>query len=386
MRILHVVPTYLPATRYGGPIYSVHGLCKALVDNGCDVHVYTTNVDGPGNSDVPLGQPVDMDGVSVWYFPSTVLRRLYWSPELRKKLDRSVTEFDMVHLHSVFLWPTWAAARAARKWHVPYTVSPRGMLVYDLVRRKNRLIKQLWIKAIEQKNLEAAAFVHVTAELEMRELSKFPVKLKHMVNIPNGVDEPQGNHAGGLNRDVDDAIGQSPYVLFLGRLSWKKGLDRLLSVWHKDLGYRLVIAGNDEENYLDELQEKYCLTEDNGIYVIPRGVDGNDKEALYENASLFVLPSYSENFGNTVLEAMMHGTPVLVTAEVGAAEVVEAAGAGMVVKADELQVALETMIDNPGELKAMGERGRKYVSQSYSWKAVATDMVDAYRSCLGENS
>ena len=81
----------------------------------------------------------------------------------------------------------------------------------------------------------------------------------------------------------------------------------------------------------------------------------------------------------------MHGTPVLVTEEVGAAEVVKAAGAGMVVKAAELQVALETMIDNPNALKAMGERGRQYVSQSYSWKAVATDMVDAYRSCLGGN-
>ena len=77
MRILHVVPTYIPAYRYGGPIYSVHGLCKVLAAHGHDIHVFTTNVDGPNDSDVPLGTPVDMDGVKVWYFPSKHLRRLY---------------------------------------------------------------------------------------------------------------------------------------------------------------------------------------------------------------------------------------------------------------------------------------------------------------------
>ena len=69
LKLLHVVPTYLPATRYGGPIYSVHGLCKALAVRGHEVHVFTTNVDGPGDSAVPLGRPVDLDGVKVWYFP-----------------------------------------------------------------------------------------------------------------------------------------------------------------------------------------------------------------------------------------------------------------------------------------------------------------------------
>src|SRR6185295_8900770 len=122
MRLLHVVPTYFPAVRYGGPIHSVHGLCAALSARGNDVHVFTTNVDGAGDSNVPLGRPVTMNGVKVWYFPSSRFRRLYWSPPMRRALDAEVRGFDIVHLHSVFLWPTWAAARMARRAGVPYVL------------------------------------------------------------------------------------------------------------------------------------------------------------------------------------------------------------------------------------------------------------------------
>ncbi|MEZ5582503.1 MAG: glycosyltransferase [Candidatus Competibacteraceae bacterium] len=141
MRLLHVVPTYLPATRYGGPIYSVHGLCKALAARGHEVHVFTTNVDGPGDSDVPLTKPVRRDGVSIWYFPSRQLRRLYWSPPMAKALRKLMPGFDLVHLHSIFLWPTWMAARCARHCNVPYILAPRGMLVKELIQRKSSWIQ-----------------------------------------------------------------------------------------------------------------------------------------------------------------------------------------------------------------------------------------------------
>src|SRR5690242_1229236 len=111
MRILHVVPTYFPAVRYGGPIFAVHGLCRALVDLGHDVEVYTTNVDGSETSPVPVGEPVFLDGVQIRYFPSPLFRRLYWAPAMGEMLGRSVIGFDLIHLHSVFLWPTWMAAR-----------------------------------------------------------------------------------------------------------------------------------------------------------------------------------------------------------------------------------------------------------------------------------
>src|SRR5436305_6167734 len=93
VKILHVVPTYLPARRYGGPIFAVHGLCKALVARGNEVAVMTTNVDGDDVSSVPLDVPVEMDGVKVSYFASP-LRRLYFSPSMRKALRRTIRDYD----------------------------------------------------------------------------------------------------------------------------------------------------------------------------------------------------------------------------------------------------------------------------------------------------
>src|SRR6266446_6383354 len=139
MKILHVVPTYFPAVRYGGPIYTVHALCQSLAAAGHQVHVFTTSVDGPGDSDVPLGRPVDLAGVQVHYFRSRWLRRLYYSADLKKRLDSMAGDFDIVHLHSVFLFPTWAGARAAVRADVPYVLSPRGMLVRELIARRSTL-------------------------------------------------------------------------------------------------------------------------------------------------------------------------------------------------------------------------------------------------------
>src|SRR5262245_10785748 len=166
MRILHIVPTYYPATRYGGPIRSVHGLARSLAARGHVVHVYTTNVDGQENADVPLGTSVNLDGVSVWYFPTALGRRLYRSPAMSRALNINISGFDIVHTHSVFLWPTTAAARAARAHHVPYILAPRGMLVADLMRRKNSLAKRIWIAAFERQNVAAATAVHATSEVE----------------------------------------------------------------------------------------------------------------------------------------------------------------------------------------------------------------------------
>src|ERR1700687_307966 len=93
LRILQVVSAYYPAVRYGGPIRSVHGLAAALARRGHDVHVYTTNVDGESNLDVPLDRPSDLDGVAIHYFAVPALRRLWWSPALGRRLQESIGEF-----------------------------------------------------------------------------------------------------------------------------------------------------------------------------------------------------------------------------------------------------------------------------------------------------
>src|SRR5207244_1601002 len=113
----------------------------------------------------PLDTVVDLDGVRVHYFASQ-LRRLYVSASMQRALRRDAGTFDVVHLHSVFLWPTTAAARAARRARVPYIVSPRGMLVPELVARKSRWAKRAWIAFVERRNLAHANAIHFTAKAE----------------------------------------------------------------------------------------------------------------------------------------------------------------------------------------------------------------------------
>jgi glycosyltransferase involved in cell wall biosynthesis len=327
LRILQIVPTYYPAERYGGPIRSVHELSKALVNRGHEVHVLTSSMDGPHDLIDHENRRVVLDGVMVRYFHVPFLRRLCWCPSLRAVLKAEVSDFDIVHLHSVFLWPTWAAARAADFAGIPFVVSPRGMLGADVIRRRSRIVKSAWIRFIERKTLRQSSAVHVTTELEGSEVRALRLPISKFCCIPNGVNCPERYPD---LRDGPFAALPRPYALFLSRISWKKGLDRLIRAWQWVPDLTLVIAGNDEENYLPQLA---ALAEAEGIsdrIRIIGPVAEEHKWSLYENAMLFVLPSYSENFGNVVAEAMAVGCPVIVTKEVGLASLVRKTGAGTV--------------------------------------------------------
>jgi len=381
LKILHVVPTYFPATRYGGPIYSVHGLCAGLVRDDNEVHVFTTNVDGDRESKVPLETEVDLDGVKICYFPSIRLRRLYYSPRMLDSLRDKIQEFDMVHLHSIFLWPTWAAARVAREAGVPYVLSPRGMLVPDLIRRKNRWIKSAWLRLIEKKNIEYAAAIHVTSDTEESDLRGFPYAFPPVITIANGIGDPIGWVFDDLTSDVAEVVKGEPYVLCFGRINWKKGLDRLLCAWSEVPGIRLVIAGNDEDGYVAALREiAHEVDVSDRVCFLDRAISGADKEALLSTARLLVLASYSENFGNVVPEAMVRGVPVVVTREVGAKDIVERSAGGFVVDADDLAEKINVLLQNEDKRKAVGEQGVAWAREHLAWDLVAAQMRVAYES------
>lgn len=381
MKLLHVVASYLPAVRYGGTIVSVHGLCRALVERDHEVHVYTTSVDGASDSDVPHDQPVVIDGVKVWYFRSRQLRRIYRAPDLAKALAAHAGEFDVIHTHAIYLWPLWAAARAARRAHVPYVVSPRGMLERDLVGRKNPLMKGLWIAAIERHNLERAAAIHVTSAREAEEAAAFGLKLPMVREIPNGVrldeaaDQP-------LAPAIDAIVRGEPYVLFLGRINWKKGLDRLIGALARLRDVRLVIAGNDEENYRAVLEPIAAGLGVSSRITFTGSVHGADKIALLSTARLLVLPSYSENFGNVVIEAMAAGCPVIVSKEVGLADTLQSTRSGIVADGDPdtLAEAMSRVLGDAGLREELRARGRRIADERFSWPVVAAQMEQLYSS------
>jgi glycosyltransferase involved in cell wall biosynthesis len=379
MKLLHVAATYLPARRYGGTIVSVHGLCRALAARGHDVQVFTTSVDGDADSPVDHGVPIPIDGVSVTYFHSAALRRLYYAPALGRALRDNAAHFDIIHTHAIYLWPLWAAAREARRAGVPYVMSLRGMLEKDLIEHKSPVLKAALIGFVEKRNIESAAAVHVTSAREADEARAFGFDVKRVVEIPNGVDDHRGG--GSVSPAIAGIVAGAPFALFLGRINWKKGLDRLIAALPHAGDVRVVCAGNDDERYQPFLE---ALAERAGVrqrIVFAGPVDGADKAALLTAARLLVLPSYSENFGNVVLEAMAAGRPVIVTPEVGVSAVVRDSGAGLVVDGapETLGGAMVSLVNDLAAAAKMGERGRA-ATVRYTWDAVAQQMESLYES------
>jgi glycosyltransferase involved in cell wall biosynthesis len=386
VKLLHVAATYLPALRYGGTIASVHGLCRSLAARGHDVHVFTTSVDGTTDSPVPHDTPVDIDGVKVWYFQSPRFRRVYWAPAMRRQLRLHVGGFDLVHTHAMYLWPLWAAARSAHAAGVPYVVSPRGMLEKGLIEQKSALWKAGLIAFIERRTFERAAAIHVTSAREAEEAATFGFQLRCVREIPNGADLESAT--GTVPDAISRIVNGPPYVLFLGRINWKKGLDRLLAAFARLDDARLVIAGNDEDQYRPALEERarQLGLADRTAFTGP--VHGAGKAALLSGAQLLVLPSYSENFGNVVLEAMAAGRPVVVTPEVGLAPVVTSTGAGLVAEGgpDRLSRAIATLLNDPALRLEMGRRGEQAVVGRFAWPAVAAQMESLYESVIAHRS
>jgi len=375
------VPSYLPAWRYGGPIHSVHGLCGALAAQGHEIHVFTTNVNGSTDSDVPLGIAVDIDGVQVWYFPSKCLRRLYYSPLMKGALKTRIKEFDLVHLHSVFLWPMWVAAGCARRAHVPYVIAPRGMLVAELIREKNKVIKKLSIALFDRRVLKGATAIHFTTEREKADCLALGINVSCGVVVPNGIDisEIPVNIRNSKKKNT-----AKPYILYFGRINWKKGIDRLIRAMQFLPEARVNIVGNDEEAYLPTLK---LLAHDLGVRNQVKFHGPAKLEKKWEwitGASVLVLPSRSENFGNVVLEAMAVGVPVVVTPEVGLADTVKRSGAGIVADGnpESIATAIKKIIHDRKKAHSMSEAGRHTVETEYTWENVAGQMEEAYQGVL----
>ena len=204
---------------------------------------------------MPHGEPVDVDGVKVWYFQSHSLRRVYYAPRAQQaRFDTTSPSFDVVHTHAIYLWPLWTAAREARRAGVPYVVSPRGMLEKDLIEQQER-------------DLESGVDrLHRAAQPRRRRGDSRDqpprggrgrgVRILAAARCARFRTASISIGAGG-ERVAGDCRRRStsgPYVLFLGRINWKKGLDRLIAALPHAPGVRLVVAGNDEEGYQPALE------------------------------------------------------------------------------------------------------------------------------------
>ncbi|KKU91471.1 MAG: Glycosyl transferase group 1 [Candidatus Jorgensenbacteria bacterium GW2011_GWA1_48_11] len=391
MKILHVVPTYLPAYRYGGPILSVHYLNKWLVKKGVEVTVFTTNINGPEDLDVPLNKPVIVDGVTIFYFKSSFPRKWFYSRDLRSALAERIGDFDLIHITSVFLSVSALGAYYAKKFHKPYVISPRGSLMKEPLARKSRFLKLVYLKLIERNNLAGAAAIHFTAEVERKEYFESGLPPGNSFIIPNAF-EPEESREIPTEEEFRKKYQIPPrkkIVLFMSRLNWKKGLDTLIPAFRRVRDRIpdtvLVLAGSDDDDYSKEISKwmsRNDLKEKRDVFFTGMLL-GDDKNAALEYADVFVLPSFSENFGMAAMEGLMH-TVVVVTKGVAISYLIDRYKAGKVVSKnkEELSRAVSDVLENPAQRKEYVRAGRQLVQNEFSPAAVAMRFFDEYQKLV----
>lgn len=385
MKVLQVLPYYHPAHRYGGPVVSVHGLSRHLVKLGVKVTVFTTNLDGPQDLDVPLEREVWLDGVRVFYFPVRPPRFYVRAPLLAASLSQRVSEFDLVHIHGLYLYPTMVASRICRKRGVPYIIAPRGMLDPGAIRMRSRVRKRLYLWLIEKRNVDSAAALHFTSAKERMLAQTLGLRTCCFV-VPNGLDLASLADRGGLTGETN--IRSSSTVLFLGRIDPKKGLDLLVPAFAQAAAAvpeaRLVLAGPDNSGYMKVVEKMIAR---HGLQPSVSYVGmllGEEKLEALRSAAVLVLPSYSESFGMAVIEALACGTPVIISDQVNIHEEIASADAGLVTpcEPEALARAILFLLRNPDTAETMGQNGRALIEEKHSWDHIARAMLDVYRQVL----
>src|SRR3989344_655172 len=387
MKILHIIPTYLPADLVSGPIQVIHSLNQELVNLGVEVTVYTSNSGGNKILDVPTCKEILIDGVKVFYFPLT-FKPWFYSIGLHRALKKNTKDFDLIHISGIFLSMLTLAAHYGKKFNIPYIISPHGMLMKRPLLSK-WLKKKLYLSIIEKKNIANAAGVHFTTELEKEEYLEVRFPATKAIVIPHGISlkEAIPHLDGNLFRKKFNIPKNKKIVFFMGRLNWIKGFDTLLpafaDVVKGDTEAVLLLSGPDG-GYQQEIDSMVDILKIKDKVIHTGPLEGEEKVAALCESSVLVLTSYSENFSVVAAEAMSLGLPVVITRGVGIWSIVKDYGAGIVVEKEinEVSSALLKILNNPELAQEMGEKGKRLVSVEFNPSQVASKMKNVYEEVI----
>ncbi|MEA5564837.1 hormogonium polysaccharide biosynthesis glycosyltransferase HpsP [Anabaena sp. UHCC 0399] len=391
MKILHIVPSI--SLIYGGPSQMVLGLAPALAKEGVEVTVLTTDSNGDTGQkplDVPLNVPIKQDGYDIIYFRCAPFRRYKFSLDLLNWLKTYAKDFDLAHIHALFSPVSSAAAVVCSQQKLPYILRPLGTLdPSDLLKKKQ--LKKLYVEIIERRNLAKAAAIHFTSEQEAKISERFGAATRDLV-IPLGVIPPKSLPKNGRDL-INNNLGISkdlPLVLFMSRLDPKKGLNLLIPALEKLLAsgtnFHFVLAGASPQDpdYEHKIKEQIDNSPLKSHTTITGFVSGELKTSLLQAADLFVLPSYYENFGIAVAEAMVAGKPVVISDQVHIWQEVRDSESGWVGTTDvsSLVDLLQEALQNPQECQRRGLNAQKYALENFSWDAIAKQTIQAYQEII----
>ncbi len=365
MRVLHVIPSLDAGD--GGPSKVVVEICRALRKAGEDAEIVSTGNPPDLPQDIPIGM-----------FPRQGRLDYKFSPELARWLDAEVARYDLLHVHAVFNHSTHAAARAAARRGVPYIIRPLGTLNRSYALRQSRWRKAAYMRLFARRELNRAAALHCTSQAEKEDMIGLRLRAPAVV-IPLGL------HGDEFLSLPLRRSGAPPCIAYLGRIHPKKGFDLLFPALEEIQGkhaFRLVVAGSGDADYLAALKDEASRRGLADRTEWPGHVVGEKKLALLAAADLFVLPSYSENFGIAVAEAMACGIPVVVSDQVDLWPDIAEYDAGPVVKCqvDELAAAIARLLSGRELREKMGENGRRLVRERFDWRAITPKLQELYRS------
>ncbi len=388
MHVLHVIPSL--ALRDGGPSVALPLMARALVGVGCRVTIATTAAAGAAEvppSTIP-GQGVPRPEATYHFFSrQTSFYKFSWP--LTRWLNEHAREFDVIHIHALFSYSSVAAARAARAARVPYVVRPLGVLNRWGMENRRRWIKGLSLRFVEMPILRGAAAIHYTSKAEQCEAAEAEVGIDALPSavIPLGIETTAYARLPGREAfcaRFPQAAGRE-VVLFLSRVDEKKGLDLLLAAFARVRSQHpealLVIAGDGDTAYLASLRARAGDLGIAGDVLWTGFLAGADKLAALAAATVFALPSYSENFGVAAAEALAAGVPSVLSERVAIAPEANAAGAAVVVpcEAGALAGALARLLAEPETRARLSDRAR-LAAERYSLNAAGTRLAELYRS------
>ena len=353
-----------------GPSYSVPMLCKSLSKKDNDVSLITL-----------ASRKIISDKIyhkHIEFSQSRLLSKLGISQQMNNWLKLNTKNFNLVHVHGLWMMPNIYPSRYTDKFKVPSILSPRGTMNKNaLVYSKNKK-KIMWMLLQKKALLKVDAF-HATSEQEYEDIRSLGFKAPVAI-IPNGVDLHNDKNIKSNNNIKNNNVRK---LLYIGRIHPKKGLDMAIDAWsslEKDFPcWKFKIVGKGEKNYIQSLNHKIKSYKLKNIS-ISGPLYGEEKYKEFRNSDLFILPTRSENFGMVVAEALSFKLPVITT--IGApweGLKKNSAGWSAEINAQSIgNVLFQALSMNSDQLTAMGENGFNWVRKDYSWNAVGEKMNQFY--------
>lgn len=360
-------------------------LACAMVGLGHDVTILTR--DEPERASAMRESMVGMpgaEGVEIATVPRGGRFDALLNRHARDWAVREGGSYDFAHLHSMWSPIPHGAARGLAAAGVPYTLCPHGMLDYWTM-RQSRAKKLVHLAIVSRKTMRGCAFIHALNAHEAACVDRFGFGAPCEV-VSNGIFASSFEMlpSPDVFLDAHQALRGKRYILFLGRLHFKKGLDYLahafieIAARHPDVMLAVVGPDGGAGGAFSEQISRAGLSD---RVVMPGPIYGPEKLGALVGAACFCLPSRQEGFSVAICEALACGLPVVISEACHFPEV-EGAGAGVVCGLDASAVAggLDQVLAEPDQASRMGESGRRLVMERYTWPAIAARCVSLYES------